>query len=128
MALVLEQGHRHATTTIEEQIIPTLAELGIGLVPFSPFGNGLLTGTITADTTFGDGDARAKPAAFPRFAEESRRANEALVDLIRRSADEHGATPEAHRPGKVSISGRRQAPRRSRLERGSSPAPSRPHR
>ena len=72
---------------------PHLTELGIGLVPFSPLGKGFLTGTITADTTFGDGDARANPSAFPRFAEENRRANEALVDLIRRFADEHGATP-----------------------------------
>ena len=67
----------------EHEIIPTLAELGIGLVPFSPLGKGFLTGTITADTTFGEGDARANPNAFPRFAEENRRANQALVDLIR---------------------------------------------
>jgi hypothetical protein len=77
----------------EQDIIPTLTELGIGLVPFSPLGKGFLTGTITADTTFGDGDARANPAAFPRFAEENRRANEALVALIRRYAEEHDATP-----------------------------------
>ena len=77
----------------EREIIPTLAELGIGLVPFSPLGKGFLTGTITADTTFGDGDARANPNVFPRFAEENRRANEALVDLIRRFADEQGASP-----------------------------------
>jgi aryl-alcohol dehydrogenase-like predicted oxidoreductase len=77
----------------EQQIIPTLTELGIGLVPFSPLGKGFLTGTITADTTFGEGDARANPSVFPRFAEENRRANEVLVDLIRRCADEHGATP-----------------------------------
>ena len=77
----------------EHDIIPTLTELGIGLVPFSPLGKGFLTGTITADTTFGDGDARANPNVFPRFAEENRRANEALVDLIRHYADEHGATP-----------------------------------
>ena len=62
-------------------------------MPFSPLGKGFLTGTITAETTFGDGDARANPNVFPRFAEENRRANEALVDLIRRYADEHGATP-----------------------------------
>jgi aryl-alcohol dehydrogenase-like predicted oxidoreductase len=77
----------------EQQIIPVLDELGIGLVPFSPLGKGFLTGTITAETTFGDGDNRANPDAFPRFAEENRRANEALVDLIRRFADDHGATP-----------------------------------
>jgi len=71
----------------EDEIIPALAELGIGLVPFSPLGKGFLTGTITADTTFGAGDARANPTTFPRFAEEKRRANQALVDLIRRFAD-----------------------------------------
>ncbi len=77
----------------EDEIIPTLTELGIGLVPFSPLGKGFLTGAITADTTFGDGDARANPNAFPRFAEENRRANQALVDLIRHYADEHATTP-----------------------------------
>jgi aryl-alcohol dehydrogenase-like predicted oxidoreductase len=77
----------------EDEIIPTLDELGIGLVPFSPLGKGFLTGTITADTTFGDSDARANPNAFPRFAEENRRANQALVDLIRHDADQHAATP-----------------------------------
>jgi aryl-alcohol dehydrogenase-like predicted oxidoreductase len=77
----------------EGEIIPTLTELGIGLVPFSPLGKGFLTGTITIDTTFGDGDARANPKAFPRFAEENRQANQALVDLIRRFADQHAATP-----------------------------------
>ena len=78
----------------EHEIIPTLTELGIGLVPFSPLGKGFLTGTITAETTFGDGDARANPNAFPRFAEENRRANEALVDLIRSYAAEKKATPD----------------------------------
>jgi len=97
----------------EHEIIPTLTELGIGLVPFSPLGKGFLTGTITADTTFGDGDARANPNVFPRFAEENRRANEALVDLIRRYADEHDASPAqvalawilAQRPTHVPIPG-----------------------
>ena len=77
----------------EHDIIPTLAEFGIGLVPFSPLGKGFLTGTITPETTFGAGDARADPKVFPRFAEENRRANQALVDLIRRYANELGATP-----------------------------------
>lgn len=77
----------------EDQIVPTLAELGIGLVPFSPLGKGFLTGTITADTTFGDGDARANPKVFPRFAAENRRANQVLVDLIRRFAEQLRATP-----------------------------------
>jgi len=77
----------------EDEIVPTLAELGIALVPFSPLGKGFLTGTITPDTTFGTGDARANPAVFPRFAEENRRANQTLVDLIGRFADRHSATP-----------------------------------
>lgn len=77
----------------EAEIVPTLSELGIGLVPFSPLGKGFLTGTITTDTTFGAGDARANPAVFPRFAEENRRANQALVDLIRGFADQLHATP-----------------------------------
>lgn len=76
----------------EQEIIPTLDELGIGLVAFSPLGKGFLTGTISADTTFGDGDARADPATFPRFAEENRRTNQALVDLIANFAEENQAT------------------------------------
>jgi aryl-alcohol dehydrogenase-like predicted oxidoreductase len=77
----------------ESEIIPTLDELGIGLVPFSPLGKGFLTGTINADTQFGTGDARARGDAFPRFAESNLRANEVLVELIRRFADRLGATP-----------------------------------
>ena len=77
----------------EDEIIPTLTELGIGLVPFSPLGRGFLTGTITAETTFGEGDARANGNVFPRFAEENRRANQALVDLIRHDAEQLAATP-----------------------------------
>ena len=77
----------------EREILPVLDDLGIGLVPFSPLGKGFLTGTITADTQFGEGDARSNPATFPRFSEENRRRNEALVDLIRRFADESAATP-----------------------------------
>ena len=77
----------------EQDIIPLLDQLGIGLVPFSPLGKGFLTGTINADTSFGKGDARANPAVFPRFAEENRRANQALIDVIRRFADAHQASP-----------------------------------
>jgi aryl-alcohol dehydrogenase-like predicted oxidoreductase len=77
----------------EPEILPVLDELGIGFVPFSPLGKGFLTGTITADTHFGEGDARANPAAFPRFAEENRRQNEALIDLIRQFATRWSATP-----------------------------------
>jgi aryl-alcohol dehydrogenase-like predicted oxidoreductase len=63
----------------EEEIIPTLEELGIGLVPFSPLGKGFLTGTITESTHFDQEDNRG---SFPRFSPEARKANGALVDLI----------------------------------------------
>lgn len=76
----------------EQEIIPTLDELGIGLVAFSPLGKGFLTGTISAETTFGEGDARSNPEAFPRFTEENRRTNQALVDLIASFAEENQAT------------------------------------
>lgn len=63
----------------EEEIIPTLEELGIGLVPFSPLGKGFLTGAITENTQFDPEDNRG---SFPRFSPEARKANQALVDLI----------------------------------------------
>ncbi len=74
----------------EAEIIPTLAGLGIGLVPFSPLGKGFLTGTIDATTTFETGDFRG---AIPRFAADAREANQAVVDLLARIAAGHGATP-----------------------------------
>ena len=74
----------------EAEIIPTLAELGIGLVPFSPLGKGFLTGTIDATTTFEAGDFRN---AIPRFAADARAANQAVVDLLARIAGRLGATP-----------------------------------
>lgn len=77
----------------EQQIVPTLDDLGIGFVPFSPLGKGFLTGTIDADTSFGAGDARASGEAFPRFSEANRRANRALVDLIGTVASRLDATP-----------------------------------
>jgi aryl-alcohol dehydrogenase-like predicted oxidoreductase len=73
----------------EAEIIPTLVELGIGLVPFSPLGKGLLTGTITASTTFADSDLRG---SLPRFTEDARAASQAVIDLLGRIAEEHGAT------------------------------------
>ena len=74
----------------EAEIIPTLEELGIGLVPFSPLGKGFLTGKIDVNTKLADADFRSK---IPRFAPEAREANQALVDLIRNVGDRHGATP-----------------------------------
>lgn len=76
----------------EDEIIPTLDELGIGLVPFSPLGKGFLTGAIDADTTFDDTDGRGT-GAFPRFNAENRAANQDLVDLLRRFADQRESTP-----------------------------------
>jgi aryl-alcohol dehydrogenase-like predicted oxidoreductase len=73
----------------EEEIIPVLDELGIGLVPFSPLGRGFLTGRIDQATEFGDGDIRA---ILPRFTPEARAANQALIDLLGRIADGKGAT------------------------------------
>ena len=74
----------------EEEILPTLEELGIGFVPFSPLGKGFLTGTITAETKFDSTDFRS---TVPRFNEENRKTNQALVDLISRFAQKKRATP-----------------------------------
>ena len=73
----------------EEEIIPTLEELGIGLVPFSPLGKGFLTGSITEKTQFDPEDNRG---SFPRFSPEARKANQALVDLIAKFAAKKHAT------------------------------------
>ena len=67
----------------EEEILGVLEELGIGLVPFSPLGKGFLTGTVDRSTAFTDGDIRT---SIPRFSEENRQANQALVDLLARIA------------------------------------------
>jgi aryl-alcohol dehydrogenase-like predicted oxidoreductase len=74
----------------EAEIIPTLEELGIGLVPFSPLGRGWLTGTVSATQDFGPDDIRA---GLPRFTVEARKANQAVVDLARRVAEAKGVTP-----------------------------------
>jgi aryl-alcohol dehydrogenase-like predicted oxidoreductase len=74
----------------EDEIIPVLEELGIGLVPFSPLGRGFLTGRIDQATRFGEGDIRAD---LPRFTAEARAANQALVDLLARIAAGKDATP-----------------------------------
>jgi aryl-alcohol dehydrogenase-like predicted oxidoreductase len=74
----------------EQEILPLCAELGIGLVPYSPLGKGFLTGTIDAATAFGAGDIRG---TIPRFGAEARAANLALVDLLRTVAARKNATP-----------------------------------
>ncbi len=74
----------------EEEILPTLEELGIGLVSYSPLGKGFLTGTITEDTSFAQEDLRSR---IPRFTPDARKANRALVDLIAAIAARKKATP-----------------------------------
>ncbi|MGR9246092.1 aldo/keto reductase [Rhizobium leguminosarum] len=74
----------------EAEIIPTIEELGIGLVPFSPLGKGFLTGKIDLNTTFDSSDIRA---GIPRFSETARLANLKLVELIGKIGEKHGATP-----------------------------------
>jgi aryl-alcohol dehydrogenase-like predicted oxidoreductase len=74
----------------EAEILPTLEELGIGFVPFSPLGKGFLTGKIDETTTFDSSDFRN---TVPRFAPENRAANQAVVDLVGRIAARKGATP-----------------------------------
>ncbi|GAA1728728.1 hypothetical protein GCM10009809_25400 [Isoptericola hypogeus] len=71
-------------------MLPALAELGIGFVPFSPLGKGFLTGTVDTTTAFAEGDIRA---TIPRFTEQNRAANQALVDHVRALAASKGATP-----------------------------------
>ncbi len=73
----------------EDEILPALADLGIGFVPFSPLGRGFLTGQVTAATEFGDGDIRAN---LPRFEQEALKANLALVDKVRSVTDRLGTT------------------------------------
>ena len=74
----------------EEKVLPTLEELGIGFVPFSPLGKGFLTGKIDENTTFDSTDFRA---ILPRFAPEARKANHALVDLLAGIGRRKNATP-----------------------------------
>jgi aryl-alcohol dehydrogenase-like predicted oxidoreductase len=74
----------------EQEVIPTLEELGIGFVPFSPLGKGFLTGAINQDTTFDKTDFRN---IVPRFSPENRKANQAVVNLLGRIAQEKKATP-----------------------------------
>jgi len=74
----------------ETEILPTLEKLGIGFVPFSPLGKGFLTGKIDENTKFDSSDFRN---TVPRFSAEARQANQALVDLIGKFAEQKGATP-----------------------------------
>ena len=74
----------------EEDLIPTLEELGIGLVPFSPLGKGFLTGSFNKDSKFGKSDFRN---IVPRFTSEALNANQVLVDLLKKVAEPKNATP-----------------------------------
>ena len=74
----------------EAEVLPTLEELGIGFVPFSPLGRGFLTGKMDENTTFESSDFRNN---LPRFAPEARKANQALVDLLGKIAEGKNATP-----------------------------------
>jgi aryl-alcohol dehydrogenase-like predicted oxidoreductase len=104
------------TRDIEAEILPALDELGIGLVPFSPLGKGFLTGTVSTSTEFTAGDIRT---TIPRFTEENRAANQALIDLVTQVATAHDATPAqvalawllAQRPSIAPIPGTRRLQR-----------------
>lgn len=74
----------------EKELIPTLEELGIGFVPFSPLGKGFLTGTISKETSFSEGDGRN---SLPRFQKEAMEANMKLIEIIRKITEEKNATP-----------------------------------
>ena len=74
----------------EEEVLPTLEELGIGFVPYSPLGKGFLTGKINESTTFDSTDFRT---TLPRFTPEARKANQALVDLLGKIAVRKNSTP-----------------------------------
>jgi aryl-alcohol dehydrogenase-like predicted oxidoreductase len=101
---------------LEEEVIPVLEELGIGLVPFSPLGKGFLTGKIDENSTFDDNDIRS---TIPRFTPEARKANQALVELLNTLATQKNATPArialawllAQKPWIVPIPGTRRLER-----------------
>jgi aryl-alcohol dehydrogenase-like predicted oxidoreductase len=100
----------------EAQLLPTLEELGIGLVPYSPLGKGFLTGKINENTIFDSSDFRN---TVPRFTPEARKANQTLVDLLRKIAEQKKATPAqialawllAQKPWIVPIPGTRKLER-----------------
>ena len=114
--IALQSEYSLWTRTPEEEILPTLEELGIGLVPFSPLGKGFLTGKIDETTTFASNDIRT---TIPRFTEEARQANQALVDLLGTIAAAKNATPAqialgwllAQKPWIVPIPGTRRLER-----------------
>jgi len=86
----LQSEHSLWTRQHEKEIIPTIEELGIGLVAFSPLGKGFLAGKIDENTKFGEGDIRN---VLPRYTEKARIANKALLDLLHQFATKRNATP-----------------------------------
>ena len=100
----------------EEEVLPTLEELGIGFVPYSPLGKGFLTGKIDENAAFSSTDIRS---TIPRFTPEARKANQALVDLLGEIAERKKATPAqialawllAQKPWIVPIPGTRKLER-----------------
>jgi aryl-alcohol dehydrogenase-like predicted oxidoreductase len=102
--------------TIEDSVLPTCEELGIGLVPYSPLGRGYLTGKIDENTTYDSSDIRSRN---PRFTPEAIRANRVVVDLLEQIASKKGATPAqialawllAQKPWIVPIPGSRKLER-----------------
>ncbi len=103
-------------TPLEEEILPTCEELGIGLVPYSPLGRGYLTGKIDENSVFADNDIRARN---PRFTQEAIKANRAVIDLLEQIGAAHQATPAqialawllAQKPWIVPIPGSRKLER-----------------
>ena len=101
---------------VEEEVLPTCEELGIGFVPFSPLGRGYLTGKIDENTTFASVDVRSR---LPRYTPEARKANRVVIDLLARIGAEKGATPAqialawllAQKPWIVPIPGSRKIDR-----------------
>ncbi|MBL8097429.1 MAG: aldo/keto reductase [Anaerolineales bacterium] len=100
----------------EAEVIPVCEELGIGFVPWSPLGQGFLTGTVATDATFESSDIRSR---FPRFTPEALKANQPIVDLVTRLAAQKGVTPAqialawvlAQKPWMVPIPGTRRLER-----------------
>jgi aryl-alcohol dehydrogenase-like predicted oxidoreductase len=88
----LQSEYSLFTRDLEDEILPTLRELGIGLVPYSPLGRGILTGAITSEESLEEGDSR-RSAYFPRLNGDGLRANLRLVDEIRAIAERKGCTP-----------------------------------
>lgn len=86
----IESEYSMMWTEPEKELFPTLEELGIGFMPFSPLGKGFLTGTMNKDTKFSSNDARSN---FPRFSSENLDANQALIEVIKETAAGKGVTP-----------------------------------